>query len=97
MAERFDPKDLSGDLIKAARVLARMRVEDLAADSLLGVATVRRAEAVPGKTSLTAANAARIVQALEARGVIFIPADAAGGEGVRLRLDASQAVNKQGV
>jgi len=91
----FDAKNLTGDLIKAARALLRLRVEDLAADTLLGVATVKRAEAAQRKTSLTAANAARLVQALEARGVIFIPADATGGEGVRLQLGVNQAEGGQ--
>lgn len=78
------PSDLTGDLLKSARALLRLRIEDLAADTKLGLATLKRAEASAGSTRLTEANAIRVLEALQARGVEFIAADSAGGVGVRL-------------
>lgn len=81
----FESSCLTGDLIRAARALARLRLEDLAADTALGVATLKRAEASRGPTRLTEANARRILEAFAARGVEFIAADSSGGVGVRFR------------
>lgn len=80
----FPPNELTGELIKAARALLRLRIEDLAAETMLGLATLKRAEASAGGVRLTAANAARIIQVLEARGLTLIPADGRGGAGLRL-------------
>lgn len=57
--------------------------DDLAKTSKVGVATVRRAEAVPGVPTITTANLAAIQSALESAGVEFI-AENGGGPGVRL-------------
>ena len=75
---------LTGAQIRAARALLRWRAEDLAKNSAVGVATVRRAELSEGETSMTAANDAAVRRALEGAGVEFIDQNG-GGAGVRLR------------
>ena len=75
---------LTSAQIRAARALLRWRAEDLAENSTVGVATVRRAELAEGATSMTAANDAAVRRALEAAGVEFIDQNG-GGAGVRLR------------
>ena len=80
---------LTGPQIRAARALLRWRAEDLAQNSAVGVATVRRAELSEVETSMTAANDAAVRRALEAAGVEFIDQNG-GGAGVRLR-DATPA------
>jgi hypothetical protein len=56
----------------------------LAKRARLGVATVRRAEAHNGASSLTEANVEAIRTSLESAGVEFLAEDD-GGPGVRLR------------
>jgi hypothetical protein len=75
---------LTSAQIRAARALLRWRARDLARESAVGVATIRRAELVDGETSMTAANDAAIRRALEGAGVEFIDENG-GGAGVRLR------------
>ena len=75
---------ITGLQLRAARALLRWTAQDLADAARLGVATVRRAEAVDGTPSLTEANAAALRSALEAAGVAFIDENG-GGPGVRLR------------
>jgi hypothetical protein len=75
---------LTSGQIRAARSLIRWRAEDLAKESSIGVATIRRAELAEGPTSLTAANDQVIRRALESAGVEFIDGNG-GGPGVRLR------------
>jgi hypothetical protein len=77
-------KPLSSAQIRAARALLRWSAEDLARESLLSVATIRRAELSEKETSMTAANDLAVRRALEAAGVEFIDEDG-GGPGVRLR------------
>jgi hypothetical protein len=77
-------KNLASAQIRAARALLRWRAQDLARESAVGVATIRRAELVDGRTSMTAANDAAIRRALEDAGVEFIDENG-GGPGVRLR------------
>ena len=79
----FDPRDLTGELIKAARALTNLKVEELASDAMLGVATIKRAEAAGGRVRMTLANADRVMVAFERRGVKFIPE---GDEGIGLRV-----------
>lgn len=76
--------DITGAQIRAARALIRWRAEDLAKASGLGVATIRRAELLDGPVTMTAANLAALLRALEAAGVIFVPENGEGA-GVRLR------------
>jgi hypothetical protein len=47
---------LTSGQIRAARALLRWRAEDLARESAVGVATIRRAELAEHETSMTAAN-----------------------------------------
>ena len=77
-----DKSQITGGQIRAARAFLRWRAEDLAEHSKLGVATIRRAEAVDGTVPITEANADAIVRAFEEAGVEFIHSDAPG---VRLR------------
>jgi hypothetical protein len=79
---KFGP--LTSAQIRAARALVRWRAQDLARESSVGVATIRRAELTDDATSMTAANDLAVRRALEAAGVEFID-DNGGGPGVRLR------------
>ena len=74
----------AADQIRAARALVRWRAEDLAHESAVGVATIRRAELAEESTSMTAANDLSVRRALEFAGVEFIDENG-GGPGVRLR------------
>jgi hypothetical protein len=77
-------KPLSSAQIRAGRALLRWSAEDLARESLLSVATIRRAELSEKETSLTAANDLAVRRALEGAGVEFIDENG-GGPGLRLR------------
>src|SRR5437016_9619620 len=71
-----DPKTITGGQMRAARALVRWSAEDLAREAMLGVATVRRAEASDGPVQMTAANAAAVTRALESAGIEFTNGDA---------------------
>jgi transcriptional regulator with XRE-family HTH domain len=75
---------LTSAQIRAARSLLRWSAEDLARQSLLSVATIRRAELTENETSMTLANDQAVRRALEAAGVEFIDENG-GGPGVRLK------------
>ena len=75
---------LTGGQIRSARALLRWNASDLARHSALGVNTIRRAEAVDGRTSLTVANELAVRRAFELAGIEFIEENG-GGPGVRLR------------
>jgi hypothetical protein len=77
-------RPLTSGQIRAARALLRWRAEDLARESAVGVATIRRAELAPTETSMTVANDLSVRRAFEAAGVEFINENG-GGPGVRLR------------
>jgi len=77
-------RPLTSAQIRAARALLRWSAEDLAARSLLSVATIRRAELTDAETSMTAANDLAVRRAFEAADVIFIDENG-DGPGVRLR------------
>jgi hypothetical protein len=77
-------RPLTSAQIRAGRALIRWRAEDLARESVVSVATIRRAELTEYETSMTAANDWAVRRALEAAGVEFIE-DNGGGEGVRFR------------
>ena len=79
------PPALTSAQIRAARALIRWSAEDLARESALGVATIRRAELRDNETKLTAANDLAIRRALEAAGVEFIDGSEKEGRGVRLK------------
>jgi transcriptional regulator with XRE-family HTH domain len=78
-------KPLVSAQIRAARSLIRWRAEDLARESGVGVATIRRAELAEGETSMTVPNNLALRRALESAGVEFIDENG-GGCGVRLRV-----------
>jgi len=69
--------------IRAARALLRWSAVDLARESTVGVATIRRAELNDGAPSMTTANDLAVRHALEGGGVEFIDENG-GGAGVRL-------------
>jgi transcriptional regulator with XRE-family HTH domain len=73
--------------IRAARALLRWTAEDLARESMISVATIRRAELTEAETLMTAANDLAVRRALEAAGVEFIDENG-GGPGVRLKSSA---------
>jgi hypothetical protein len=77
-------KPLTSGQLRAARAFLRWRAEDLARESAVGVATIRRAELAENETSMTAANDMAVRRALETAGVEFIDENG-GGPGVRLR------------
>ena len=78
------PKALTNAQMRAARALLDWSAEDLARESSLGLATIRRAENSENPTSMTAANNLAVRRALEMAGVEFIDENG-GGPGVRLR------------
>jgi hypothetical protein len=80
----MDKKSLTSAQIRAARSLIRWSAEDLARQSALSVATIRRAELAEAETSMTMANDLAVRRALETAGVEFIEENG-GGPGVRLR------------
>ena len=77
-------RPLTSAQIRSARSLLRWRARDLARESSVGVATIRRAELANEATTLTAANDLAIRHALEAAGIEFIDENG-GGPGVRLK------------
>jgi proteasome assembly chaperone (PAC2) family protein len=81
-------KPLTSAQIRAARALLRWSADDLAKQSVLSVATIRRAELAEDQTVMTAANDLAVRRALEAAGVVFIDENG-GGPGVRLRQRSS--------
>jgi transcriptional regulator with XRE-family HTH domain len=82
-------KPLTSAQLRAARSLIRWSAEDLARETALSVATIRRAELADDETSMTAANDLAVRRALEAAGVEFIDENG-GGPGVRLRKGAKK-------
>jgi hypothetical protein len=75
--------------IRAARALIRWTAEELARQSALGPATIRRAELADHKTSMTAANDLAVRRAFENAGIEFIDENG-GGAGVRLKQPVRQ-------
>ena len=78
-----DAKSITGPQLRAARSHVGVTGEELAAITRLALATIRRAEQ-DGTAKMTYANAERLMQALEALGVVFLARDETGGPGVRL-------------
>ena len=67
-----DLKMITSAQLRAARALLRWSAEDLARESKIGVATIRRAEAADGIPTITTANMASLARALESAGIQFI-------------------------
>ena len=80
----MEKKALTSAQIRAARALIRWSADDLAKESSLSVATIRRAELTETATSLTVANDLAIRNALQKAGIEFIDENG-GGPGVRLQ------------
>jgi predicted transcriptional regulator len=76
---------LTGALIRAARALLGISVKDLTAATGVAEATIRRAEATSGSLKMTVANQRRLVDAFDARGVLFLDCADGGGAGVRFK------------
>jgi hypothetical protein len=64
--------------------MLRWSALDLALESKVGVATIRRVEVLDGEIPVTAANEAAIRRAFEAAGIEFMDENGTG-EGVRFR------------
>ena len=75
---------VTGSLIKAARALAGLTIDDLAARSGVGARTIKRAEiAGPGDVKLNPSNTAKLIFALAACNVAMIPETDHEGAGAR--------------
>ena len=70
--------------IRAARALIGMSQQELAGRSLVGLATIKRIEAVGSEITGTAKTLVKIQKALEASGIRFIDEADGGGPGLRL-------------
>jgi hypothetical protein len=77
-------RKISSAQMRAARAMLRWSAVDLASESKVGVATIRRVEVLDGEIPVTAANEAAIRRAFEAAGIEFIDENEMG-EGVRFR------------
>jgi hypothetical protein len=75
---------LTSAQIRAARSLIRWTADDLARESAVSVATIRRAELTDKETLMNPANDLAIRRALESAGIEFIDENG-GGIGVRLK------------
>jgi transcriptional regulator with XRE-family HTH domain len=71
--------------VRAARILLGLSQQDLADRASVSLGTIKRIEAARFELAGTAQTMARIQQALESAGIIFIDQDAQSGPGVRLR------------
>ena len=69
--------------VRMARAGLGLSVRELAERSGVADSTILRFET--GKGAILATNMARIQKSLEEGGVAFLPADASGGAGVRLK------------
>jgi hypothetical protein len=81
---KMRPKPLTPAQIRAGRALLHWSAEDLARESAVGLATIRRAENSQKETSMNAPNDLAVRRALEAAGVEFIDENGTG-PGVCLR------------
>ena len=77
-------RKISSAQMRAARAMLRWSALDLASQSKVGVATIRRVEVLDGEIPVTAANEAAIRKAFEEAGIEFIDENGTG-EGVRFR------------
>jgi hypothetical protein len=77
-------RKISSTQMRAARAMLRWSAVDLAVQSKVGVATIRRVEVLDGEIPVTAANEAAIRRAFEEAGVEFMDENGTG-EGVRFR------------
>ena len=90
---KMNLKLLTSAQIRAARALIRWTAEDLARETALSVATIRRAELSEDETSMTPASDLAVRRALEAAGVEFIDGNGRG-PGVCLQEPKKQELQK---
>ncbi|HEX8901579.1 helix-turn-helix transcriptional regulator [Vitreimonas sp.] len=76
---------LTSGQIRAARALLDWSQQQLADESGVSLATVRRIESERGPERSTVPNRDAIQRALEKGGIIFMPKNSDGGAGVRLK------------
>ncbi|NBB64444.1 helix-turn-helix domain-containing protein [Pseudomonas sp. ODNR1LW] len=69
--------------IRMARAALKLSVRELSTMSGVADSTILRFES--GKGAILTTNMKRIAETLENAGVTFLPADASGGSGVRLK------------
>lgn len=69
--------------MRMARAALKISVRELAEMSGVADSTILRFES--GKGAILTTNMKRMQEALEAAGVIFLPAESSGGPGVRLK------------
>jgi hypothetical protein len=77
-------RKISSAQMRAGRAMLRWSALDLARQSKVGVATIRRVEVIDGEIPVTSANEAAIRRAFEEAGIEFLEENGAG-EGVRFR------------
>jgi len=95
----FDPPIVTGRMVAAARALAGISLEDLAAAAGLGVAATKLAEDSGSAPLASLDEAAALTASLEHFGVVFLPESDGLGAGVRLkftRLDVKQITRMEG-
>jgi transcriptional regulator with XRE-family HTH domain len=80
---------ITGAQIRAARALLGWTATDLAEKSGVSYASIQRAEAVNGVSTMRAKNLYALQRALEDGGVIFLGASDNGGDGLRLKCELS--------
>ncbi len=83
-------KVLMGAQIRAARALIGWSASELAEKAQIGISTLRRAENGDGALTITIANQAAILRALEDAGVTLLD-QGARGPGVRLAKPLQEA------
>ena len=71
-------REVTGQLLRAARVLLGVSAEDLASQTMLSVATVKRAEARRGPIGLTTSNSERLVEVFLRANIRFVAHDELG-------------------
>jgi hypothetical protein len=78
---------ITGPQIRAARALLGWSTADLADHAGLAWSTIQRADAAPGVPRVSAGSLAKIEQAFDQAGVIFLEVNdvRGGGRGVRLK------------
>lgn len=82
-----DRLQLTGAVLRAARALIEISAAELALESGVGERTILRAEKDNGPVQMRRSNSDSIRATLEARGVVFLAADALIGPGIRLAVD----------
>jgi transcriptional regulator with XRE-family HTH domain len=75
---------ISAAQVRAARALLNINQEELAKIASVHVATIRRLETATGVRG-AADTLWKLQQALESKGIVFIPEESGRGPGVRLR------------